>query len=48
MMHFTPGPRLVNFRDVFKYFSQLETSEGDMMIRFNMQIYPNLHAFFLG
>jgi len=27
-------------RDVFKYFSQLETAEGDMMIRFNMQIYP--------
>lgn len=30
-------------RDVFKYFSQLETSEGDMMIRFNMQIYPLAH-----
>ncbi|HYX38386.1 MAG TPA: hypothetical protein VE954_35230 [Oligoflexus sp.] len=27
-------------KDVFRYFSELETNEGDTIIRFNMQIYP--------
>jgi len=27
-------------KDVFRYFSELETNEGDTLIRFNMQIYP--------
>jgi uncharacterized protein (TIGR02147 family) len=27
-------------QDVFRYFSELETEEGDMVIRFNMQVYP--------
>ncbi|WP_141733402.1 TIGR02147 family protein [Oligoflexus tunisiensis] len=27
-------------KDVFRYFSELETEEGDTLIRFNMQIFP--------
>jgi hypothetical protein len=27
-------------KDMFRYFSELETDEGDTLIRFNMQIFP--------